>query len=218
MELLHSNPVFIFIGVAAALIGLVIYFKWKRRKDLEELAASIGLPFSAEGPDEDRLGRSGLEIFATGRSRKAFNLLTSQSGAGQVSFFDYHYVTGSGRNSQTHNLTVALIECSRVQIPYFDLKPEGLLYKIGEMLGFKDIDLPAFPLFSDKYRLTGPDEKAVHLFFTPQRAAWFERNQGLRVQGAPGHLAILKGAGQLPVNAWQGFIEETKAFAAEVLR
>lgn len=218
MELLHSNPVFIFIGVAAAFLSLVFYFKWKRRKDLEELAASIGLSFSAEGPDEDGLGRSGLEVFATGRSRKASNLLTSQSGAGQMSFFDYHYVTGSGRNSQTHNLTVALIECSRVQIPYFDLKPEGLLYKIGEMLGFKDIDLPAFPLFSDKYRLTGPDEKSVHLFFTPQRAAWFERNLGLRVQGAPGHLVIFKGAGQLPVNSWQGFIEETKAFAAEVLR
>lgn len=218
MELLHSNPVFIFIGVAAAFLSLVYYFKWKRRKDLEELATSIGLSFSAEGPEEAALSRSGLEIFAAGHSRKASNLIKSQSGAGQVSFFDYHYVTGSGKHSQTHNLTLALIECSRVQIPFFDLKPEGFLYKIGEMMGFKDIDLPAFPLFSDKYRLTAPEETPVHLFFTPQRAAWFERNLGLRVQGAPGHLVIFKRTGQLPVNSWQGFIEEVKAFAAEVLR
>lgn len=217
MDVFQTHPFLIFAGIVSLVIALVFYLSWKRRKDLEELAASMGLSFSAEGPDESSLSRSGLEIFSAGHSRKASNLVRTQSGAGQVSFFDYHYVTGGGKHSQAHNFTLALIECSRVRIPCFDLKPEGLLYKIGEMMGFKDIDLPAFPIFSDKYRLTGSDEAAVHMFFTPQRAAWFERNPGLRVQGAPGHIILFKREGRLPVNSWQGFMEEVKAFAVEVL-
>jgi len=218
MDILHSDPVAIFIGIAAALLSLVFYFKWKRRKDLGELASSMGLSFSPEGPEVEVLGRTGLDIFSLGHSRKAYNLVQTQSRCGPISVFDYAFVTGSGRNSRTASFTLALIACSGCSVPFFELKPESFIYKIGEAIGFKDIDLPAFPLFSDKYRLTGPDETAVHLFFTPQRAAWFERNLGLRVQGAPGHLVIFKRKGQLPVNSWQGFIEEVKAFAAEVLR
>src|SRR3989338_4663577 len=218
MELFHSNPVFIFIGIAAAFLSLVYYFKWKRRKGVEELASSMGLGFDPGGPDLALLEGTGIELSWLGHSRKAFNLVRIQSGRGNISVFDYSLVTGSGRNSHTASFTLALIECSGCSIPVFDLKPESFIYKLGEAIGFKDIDLPAFPLFSDKYRLTAPDETSVHLFFTPQRAAWFERNLGLRVQGAPGHLVVFKRAGQLPVNSWQGFMEEMKAFAAEVLR
>lgn len=218
MELLHTNPVFIFFGVAAAFLSLVFYFKWKRRKDLEELASSMGLAFTREGPNQALLEGTGIELFRLGHSRKAYNSVQTRSSCGTIDVFDYTFVTGSGRNSHTANFTLALISCSGCSIPVFDLKPETFIYKIGEAIGFKDIDLPAFPLFSDKYRLTGPEETPVHLFFTPQRAAWFERNLGLRVQGAPGHVVIFKRTGQLPVNSWQGFIEETKAFAAEVLR
>lgn len=218
MELLNSNPVFIFIGVAAAFLSLVFYFRWKRRKDLEELASSMGLAFTPEGPDQALLEGTGIELFSQGRSRKAYNLVQTRSSCGTISVFDYTFVTGGGRNSRTANFTLALIACAGCSIPVFDLKPESFIYKIGEAIGFRDIDLPAFPLFSDKYRLTGPEETPVHLFFTPQRAAWFERNLGLRVQGAPGHLVIFKRAGQLPVNSWQGFIEESKGFAEEVLR
>ncbi len=213
---LQSNMLWIFLAIPAVVIAFSFYSKWRRRKDLEQLAASIGLLFSPEGPDAYALEGTGLEIFRLGRSRKSSNLIQTQSRAGNISFFDYRYVTGGGKNSQSHNFTLALIACQGFAVPAFDLKPETFVYKIGEALGFKDIDLPAFPLFSDKYRLTGPDEAAVHLFFTPRRAAWFEANLGLRVQGAGGHLVIFR-TGCLPVSSWQSFMEEVKAFAAEVL-
>jgi hypothetical protein len=218
MDIFLSHPFAVFAGIAAVVMALVFYLGWKRKKDLEELASSIGLKFSPDGPEGGELARNGLEIFSLGHSRKASNLMQVQSSAGLISFFDYGYVVRSGKNSQRHTFTLALIACSRCEVPFFELKPEGLIYKIGEALGFKDIDLPAFPLFSDKYRLTGPDESAVHMFFTPQRAAWFERNLGLRVQGAPGHIVLFKRDGHLPVNSWQSFIEEVKTFSAEVLR
>lgn len=212
-----DNMVLVIIGAFALIVGFAFYLDWRRRNALAELAASMGLPFFKDGPEQYALESTGLEIFRLGRSRKASSMMEVQASGGRIQVFDYKYVTGSGKNSQTHNFTLALIYC-RCQIPHFDLKPETLMYKIGEMIGFKDIDLPAFPVFSDKYRLTAPDETAVHMFFTPSRAAWFERNLGLWVQGAPGHALLFRGETRLPVDAWQGFIEEARAFAAEVLR
>lgn len=220
LESIYTNPffpLFGLVGLGALALALYFYMDWKRRGDLKRLAASMGLAFSLDGPEIPSLEATGLEIFGLGRFRKASNLLQVQTRAGTISFFDYHYTVGSGRSTNTHALTLALLDCGGCEVPVFELKPESLLYKLGEAVGFKDIDLPAFPLFSDKYRLTGPDETKVHMFFTPQRAAWFERNLGLRVQGAPGYMVIFKREDLLPVNAWQGFMEEAKVFAAEVL-
>ena len=217
MELLMDNMVVAVIGAFALIVGFVFYLDWRRRNALADLAASMGLQFSKDGPEQYQLESSGLELFRLGHSRKASNLMETPVSGGRVQIFDYKYTVGSGKHAQTHNLTVALISCSG-QVPHFDLKPETFMYKIGEMIGFKDIDLPAFPVFSDKYRLTAPDETAVHMFFTPSRAAWFERNLGLRVQGAPGHVLFFKRETRLPADAWQGFMEEAKAFAQEVLR
>ncbi|MDD2805185.1 MAG: hypothetical protein PHV33_06490 [Elusimicrobiales bacterium] len=218
MEFFQAHPIAIFLGAAAIIVALALYFNWRRRKDLEELAASMGLEFLPGGPGQYELEATGLELFRLGRGRKASNLIKVRAGADYLSVFDYRYTTGGGKHSQTHTFTLALIGGLRSQVPQFELKPENFLYKIGEAIGFKDIDLPAFPEFSDKYRLTGPDEAAVHLFFTPRRAAWFEANQGLWVQGAPRHVVFFKREGHLPVSAWQPFMEEAKAFAAEVLR
>lgn len=217
MDMFKDNMVLVIIGFFALIVGLAFYMEWRRRNALAALAASMGLLFSKDGPDQAELEATGLELFKLGHSRAASCLIETQLSGGRLRFFDYKYVIGSGKNSQTCKLTLALIHCS-CQVPHFDLKPESFLYKIGELIGFKDIDLPAFPVFSDKYRLTGPDETAVHMFFTPSRAAWFERNLGLYVQGAPGCALLFKRETRLPADAWQGFMEEAKAFAQEVLR
>jgi hypothetical protein len=214
---LDTYTVPLIIGGVALVVFLVFWLERKRRNDLMALAASTGLRFSPEGPDIYSLEGTQIELFRLGRSRKAANMIEVSSSGGQIRVFDYRYVTGSGKHSQTHNFTVALIAAGG-SVPHFDLKPETFMYKIGELVGFKDIDLPAFPLFSEKYRLTGPDEAAVHLFFTPRRAAWFESRPGLRVQGAPGHALLFKENRRLPVGDWMAFVEEARAFAAEVLR
>jgi hypothetical protein len=217
MHFSQEQYLLFFAGLAAAVAGLVFYVDWKRGNSLAALAASMGLPFSPVGPEDSFLEGTGLEIFRLGRSRKAYNLIELALPTGQLQVFDYKYTTYGGKNSHTHHFTLALFSCN-CEMPHFDLKPETFIYKIGEALGFKDIDLPAFPVFSDKYRLTGPDEAAIHMFFTPARAAWFERNQGLRVQGAPGYALLFKREGVLPVDAWQTFLEEAKTFAAEALK
>lgn len=215
MEYLAENYYFIVAGVGLLVIFLALYLPWRRRKDLRELAASQGLLFSEQGPAVSDFGH---DLFCGGRAKSSENRIQFRTPDYTIDFFDYSYVTGSGRSRSTHRYTVALIQAFKVQVPDFDLKPENFLHKLGELVGFKDIDLPAFPLFSEKYRLTALDEAEVRLFFAPRRAAWFEQNHGLRVQGAPGALLFIKRRGLLPVGDWPAFMEEVKAFAVSVLR
>ncbi len=217
MHFSQEQLILLAVAAAAAAIGAAFYLDWKRGNALAALAASLGLAFSKDGPDLNFLESTGLEIFKLGRARKASNLIETSVPSGQLRVFDYKYTTRGGKNSRTHRFTLALVSC-KCEMPHFDLKPETFIYKFGEVLGFKDIDLPAFPLFSNKYRLTGPDEAAVHMFFNPDRAAWFERHLGLRVQGAPGYGLLFKNETRLPVEHWQTFIEEAKTFAAEALK
>ncbi len=214
MEYLAENYYLLIAVVGIMVVALAFYLPRKRRKDLEELAGSMGLSFSPQGPHTAGVG---LEFFYAGHSSSAVNLIQVRVSNFNINFFDYSYVTGSGKHRNTHNFTLALIECPKAQVPKFDLKPETFLHKLGELVGFKDIDLPAFPLFSEKYRLTAPEEAAAHMFFTPRRAAWFEQNPGLRVQGTPGWVLFFRKEGRLRVDAWQPFMEEVKTFAAEVL-
>ncbi len=216
-ELFGTHPLAVILAIAAVFGAGSLYLVWKRRKDLGAMASSMGLLFTPEGPDPYGLAASGLELFSLGRSRRSSNMVEASGAHGAIKVFDYTYTIGSGKSRSVRRHTVALI-AGGGEIPRFDLKPETLMYKLGEMVGFKDIDLPEFPLFSGKYRLTGPDEERVRAFFSARRAAWFEQNLGLMVQGAPGLLLLIKPRGLLSPGNWPGFIEEAKAFAAELLR
>lgn len=206
------------IIAAVALIFLWTFWQRKRRRmALEALAASMGLPFNEYGPAQRALEETGFELFGLGNSQNAGNMIEVPFSGGRIQIFDYRYTTGGGRSRTTHNFTVALIPCA-CGIPSFDLKPETFMHKIGELIGFKDLDFPDFPLFSDKYRLLALDDGSARAFFNPSRLAWFERNPGLYVQGMPGNALLLRTGTCLPAEEWPAFIERAKIFAAEVLR
>lgn len=217
MEIIAQHPFVFFALLFGGIAALAWWSEKRRREELARLAAMQGLQYSPDGPDVYALENTGLEIFGHGRGRRARNLIVLPSRAGEISFFDYSYSTGHGKSRTTHAYTLALVACGGKPVPHFDLKPENFLHKIGEAIGFKDIDLPGFPVFSDKYRLTGPDEASVLGFFSPQRVVWLENRLGLRVQGAPGWLLLFKKAGPLPSGEWEPFMEDVKTFVAEAL-
>lgn len=209
-----------FAAVVVLLAAWAFYSAYLRRKALAELAASMGLSFSADGPDAALLAQTGLELFSLGRSRKAHNLIEErQTGAGPaISFFDYRYTTGSGKNSRTHCFTLALFACAGKGLPCFELKPENILYKLGELVGFKDIDIPSSPVFSDKYRLTGADEAAVLSFFSPEAVARLEREHGWRAEGGRNYLLLFRASGLVPKDDYSAFMLDAKALAASLVK
>ena len=210
-------PVIFLALVVALAIGGAVYLSFKRRKDLERLALSASLAFDSDAAGLPYLENSGIDLFNLGHSRKSSNLIISYgAGADRVYFFDYSYVTGSGKNSVTHSHTLAFFEFARSLFPRFSLRPENFLDKIGEMIGFQDIDIDGFPVFSKEYKLNGPDIAGVRAFFGPHVVNYFEHNPGWRVQAAGQRLIAFKKDRVVPVCAYQAWMEEAKNLVSEI--
>ncbi len=82
-----------FIG----LLALGVYLEEKRREDLDQVARSLGMSFSAELPERirSRLLQADFELFERGYSRRFYNSLSKQliDGA-EIAVFDYQYRRG----------------------------------------------------------------------------------------------------------------------------
>lgn len=179
---------------ALAIIGFLIYLgvvhAKKRREGFQRLAARLGFQFADMPGVPPEAIQAGFNLFSRGRSTRVRNLVRGQIDDVHVAAFDYSYITGSGKNSKTHSQTVLLLSRPGLRLPRFTLNPENMLHRIGEMLGFDDIDFSHAPHFSRCYRLSGPDVNAVRQAFGPSVISLFERAEGLSVEGDGAHMLL----------------------------
>ena len=210
-------PVLFIALVVILAIVAAVYLSYKRKKDLERLALSAGLAFDTDAAGLPYLENSGIDLFNLGHSRKCSNqIISSGAGADRVFFFDYSYVTGSGKSRVAHSYTLAFFEFSRSIFPRFALRPENFLDKLGEMIGFQDIDIDGFPAFSKEYKLNGPDIAAVRAFFGPRIVNYFEQNPGWRVQAAGQRIIAFKKETLVPAAGYQAWMEESKNLVSAI--
>jgi len=96
-----------------------------------------------------------------------------------VTLFDYAYSAGRG---PSYEQTVALFCSESINLPNFDLRPEGVFHKIGNAIGYQDIDFESHPRFSSSYLLRGEDENAIRRIFTDDVLTFFSNSTGLSVE------------------------------------
>ena len=171
---------FLFIAGFIVFAGGLIYWSHlsnkRRTAAFKEQAEQMGLRFS-DTPDGQVYEYFGsFKLFNIGRSRRMSNLIEGDSGDVKISIFDYRFVTGSGKNSSTHNQTIIALQSLHLRCPEFTMRPEGFFDKIGSAMGFQDLDFDSHPLFSKLFVLKGPDEPAIRSFFTPTVLEFFERH------------------------------------------
>lgn len=136
------------------------YADKKRQEGIKRASLEIGFAYNQvadiELPD--------LKLFNTGPScrSKIKNLLTTTRNYIKWSIFDYEFTY----NEATQKQTVVMAQLTN-NLPEFYLSREYFYHKLGEIIGFKDIDFHDYPEFSERYRLTGPDENAIRQLFTP---------------------------------------------------
>ena len=159
--------------------------------------------------DSPPLAHTKLGIFNSGRARRAANLVLVPFKRGKIFFFDYRYTTGRGKHSHTHNFTLALMKTA-ASIPDFYLRPENFLDKIGEFIGFDDIDIQGHPGFSSKYHLKSSFPEAVVSFFNNERIVAMENGPAWNVYAGGPYFVLFKKRGIVPVAAYPNYIEEVK--------
>jgi hypothetical protein len=129
----------------------------KRRKELAAWAASKGMRFdpSHDGEMDDRF--SDFKCLQHGRSRYAYNVVSGRCSELSLLAFDYHYVTGSGKNQTTHYLSAVIAESPLPLKPLF-IRREGFFDKVTEFFGADDIDFESAE-FSRKFFVKAPDKR-----------------------------------------------------------
>ena len=189
------------IPIFVCFFGFIFYMGYlrakKRTEAMRAIAESLEMEFVADKCDPNTLGLDGIDLFKKGRSRKVLNLIKGTFEDTNAFIFDYHYVTGGGKNSSHHSQTVIAYEiCSKdgFQLPQFTCKPERFFHKFADMFGFEDIDFEQYPEFSKAYRLKGENEDSVRKIFneTVIRQLEAEIEQRWNVDGSGELLVIHK--------------------------
>lgn len=212
-------PWVIIAALAAALFLIVLVVVSRkaekaRVEGLRQASLAVGFSFDAEG-DLDQIKALGdLPLYGRGHSRHLKNVMGGRAAAEEARIFDYQYTTGGGKESHTWRQTVALYPGGGRGLPDFVLAPENVFHKLGQLLGYQDIDFDSSPVFSSRYLLRGPDEAAIRSAFTVDTRSFFEQEAGWTVEVQGGNVGIYRSGKQLAPAELGAFLQET----ATVLR
>jgi hypothetical protein len=188
--------ILLFIG-GAILIGVFAYLGHlqakKRREAFELLAQRWGFRFY---PDKDYgfANRYGfLDHMDDGHKRYAYNRLSGEVDGNGVNIFDYHYETYSrdskGRRSTSHHyFSIFTMELPR-RFPELNIEREGFFSKIGQALGFDDIDFESME-FSKRYQVKSQDKKFAYDFCNAQMIDYLLRQRDLIIEVDGNTLAL----------------------------
>ncbi|NKB35732.1 MAG: tetratricopeptide repeat protein [Gammaproteobacteria bacterium] len=182
----------------------------KRSKSFAQLAKELYFDFTESDTPDSIPDHDQFPLLNQGRSRRVINKMHSSLSKNEPVIFGYKYTTGSGRNSSTYSQTVAWLAHTK-SLPDFQLRPENILHKIGDMFGVKDIDFPERPIFSKKYLLKGEDGGGLisNLFSEPV-LSYFEEHSGISVESCHSSILIYFANKRLKPDEIPIFIKQAK--------
>jgi hypothetical protein len=154
-----------FIMLFIAIIAYSHYAAKKRAEAMRAVAPRMGFTYR-EKVNSLKDEYSHLNMFSRGHSRRAINCLHGEKNDVEVTITDYHYTTGSGKNSTHHAQTLCLIKDPSLDLPNFFVRQENKFFDyLGKLFGGQDINFPEDEKFSSAFVLQGKSEEETrHLF------------------------------------------------------
>jgi hypothetical protein len=205
--------IFIIIGLMVFFIVLERQQQKQRTEAMQQLALEMGAQFQEADPLLlDRLSSSGLDLFRRGHSRRMRNVLRRSQPGGEISVFDYVYVTGSGKHRHTHHQTAALLDFEQSNLPEFILRPQGFFDDLAAKFGKSDINIESNPEFSRRYHLSSPDETATRQLFNGSLLDFCERQERLVIESNGKQILFYRQFSIKPENLRE-FVDEARQVA-----
>lgn len=220
-----SNP-YPILSILAALAALALLIwgaislerrqRRLRRESVERKAQALRYHFTPEG-DATLVAEIGQLIPRTHkRQEKAANILRGERHGLPFEMIDYSFITGSGKSQHHHKETV--VRCRMGSpIPDFYLRPEHIFDKIGDFLGWHDIDFDHRPEFSQRYFLKGTNDLEIRRLFTDRVLNQLESDpEKFCVDGHGDSLLVHRGHGYKFVDAeeLESFLDKCLAIVA----
>ena len=177
---------FVAIVIVVAILGHLS--ARKRREAMFALAAKLGLRFDP-GRSRDLARRyEFIDRMRAGRNRYAFNILSGNYQGHEVILFDYHYKTGSGKNTHHHYLSFFILHLP-ISVPELVIGPEGFFSKIAQAVGYDDIDFESHE-FSRKFCVRSRDKKFAYDICNAKMIEFLLSNADLTMEMELDSLAI----------------------------
>src|ERR1700730_14925960 len=188
---------FVILTVIIGLFVVIGVYSWQKGKErtrqLQLTASQLGWSFAANAPLNMIPGLESFALFNQGQGKQISNFMYGEASGTKAAVFDYAYVTGSGKNRQTHQQSVVYLEPDHLSLPYFSLRPEGLLYKIFTAFGYQDIDFGQRPVFSKQYILRGQESLNARQTFNDGLLCFYEMYPGTSTDGGGNQLFVYRG-------------------------
>lgn len=202
MELLPILAPIFFVFVFFAIFALVFFYQRKKERErtqyMQAIANQLRWNFAEDAPMNMIAGLDRFALFSQGHGKQIKNFMYGEANGVKAAVFDYIYVTGAGKNRQTHYQTVTYLEPGNLRAPYFSLRPEGFFTKLLTAFGYQDIDFGQRPEFSKRYLLRGQDEMAIRQTFTDSLLSFFETYQGTSVDAGGNQLLVFRAGYRCP--------------------
>jgi hypothetical protein len=177
---------FIALFIVIAVLGYISTMK--RRQAMMALAAKLGLNFYYQKDRSIPRRYRFLDKLRAGRDRYAFNILTGNYQGNDVTIFDYHYKTGSGKDTHHYYLSFFLSNLP-ASFPELIIVKEGFFSKIGQALGYDDIDFESHE-FSRKFCVRSKDKKFAYDVCNARMIEYLLSNTDLSIEIEDNILAI----------------------------
>jgi len=198
--------IFIFIGfiILVAVVAYVGHLQAKKRREaFQSLAAQLGFHFYPQ-KDYSFARRFGfLEHMDDGHQRYVFNRISGQLEGQEAHVFDYHYETYSrdskGRRTTNHHYFSIFTLSLPAAFPELNIEREGFFSKIGQAIGFDDIDFESLE-FSKRYKVKSCEKKFAYDFCNAQMIDFLLRQPDLMIE-VDGNTLALTFKGKLSVEA-----------------
>jgi hypothetical protein len=176
----------------------VVWMGQKRTQELQAISQELKIQFFPKGDDRIAPLLVNLEFFHYGTNCKVTNLMHGRVARGSksvtVAIFDYQFMVGRNRtytgisigedaaeisssnddDTEYFFQTVIVLHDETLDAPRFKLRPENLIDKMGNIIGFRDINFPDFPVFSKRYRLDSDRINEVRALFQPNLLKFYE--------------------------------------------
>jgi len=187
-----GGVIVVFICVIGSIIWGIRAGK-KRRNEMGELAATLGLRFSGERNYQIADRYAFLDKLRQGSNRYAYNMISGEYQEHQVAAFDYHYESLStdskGRRQTHHHHFSFFILTLEKFFPELTIAKESFFSKITQAVGFDDIDFESHE-FSKKFVVRSTDKNFAYDFCNAQMIDYLLGHPDINIEIDQNQLAL----------------------------
>ncbi|OHB78068.1 MAG: hypothetical protein A2Z25_24685, partial [Planctomycetes bacterium RBG_16_55_9] len=184
------EPLVIVVFIAIAVVAMILGYlsTLKRREAMMAVATKLGLSFNYSKNREIARGYKFLDKLRRGSNRYAYNILSGSYQGHEVILFDYHYQTGSGKDTHHYNISLFILHFAAI-FPELVIGPEGFFSKIAQAVGYDDIDFESHE-FSRRFCVRCRDKKFAYDVCNARMIEYLLSNADLTIEIEDNVLAV----------------------------